>query len=223
MIGTLTIGQAPRADITPILEQHLPRGKPIIHAGVLDGLGPSEIERRFAPRPGEAELITRLLDGTSVRLGKPPVQKALQEKLDALEAQGCSKILLLCTGHFEDLTTKKAWLIEPDHILPPVIDAMMAARQLGVIVPLASQAQSESSKFAKLKKPPIFAVASPYANEGPELQKAAADLQERGAQAILLDCMGFTEEHRKTAQAASGLPALLSNALIARLMAELSA
>ena len=39
-LGTITIGQAPRPDITPILLQHLPPGVSCVHAGLLDGLTP---------------------------------------------------------------------------------------------------------------------------------------------------------------------------------------
>lgn len=37
-LGTITIGQAPRADITPILDAALPPTLPRRHVGLLDGL-----------------------------------------------------------------------------------------------------------------------------------------------------------------------------------------
>ena len=222
MIGTLTIGQAPRPDITPILERHLPPQAKVLHSGVLDGLSREDISARFAPRPGMPELITRLLDGTSVQLDKEAVRDALALKLADLEDRGCDLILLLCTGHFTGLTLKRAWLLEPDHIVPPAIAAMMGTRQLGVMVPLASQAVSESDKFSVLQRKPIFGVASPYASETNDLVEAAQDLRMRGAQAILLDCMGFTEQHRTVAAEASRIPVFLSNAMIAKLVSEMT-
>ena len=69
-LGTITIGQAPRPDITPILERHLPPATACVHAGLLDGLARDEIEQRYAPRAGQATLITRLLDGSSVVVDK---------------------------------------------------------------------------------------------------------------------------------------------------------
>uniref|UniRef100_UPI0019536081 AroM family protein n=1 Tax=Escherichia coli TaxID=562 RepID=UPI0019536081 len=51
-LGTLTIGQAPRADITPILDAHVDGALPRIHAGVLDGLTRGEVAEQFAPKPG---------------------------------------------------------------------------------------------------------------------------------------------------------------------------
>lgn len=223
-LGTLTIGQAPRSDITPILDAQLPANLEVIHMGVLDGLSRAEIDAGFTPQAGHATLISRLLDGTSVVLDKPAVRRVMQDKLDALDAQGCTVILILCTGEFDGLTSRHAWLVEPDRIVPPAAAALAGERQVGIIVPLAGQVDSEAHKWSALQHPPMCAVASPYA-DGPDgdaaLTAAARNLRERGARLLVLDCMGFVERHREIAQAASGLPVVLSNALIARLCATL--
>ncbi|AZO80714.1 MULTISPECIES: AroM family protein [unclassified Bosea (in: a-proteobacteria)] len=218
-LGTLTIGQAPRADITPILDAVLDAELPRLHAGVLDGLSREEIDRDFAPEPGGALLITKLLDGTSVVIDRQRTERAAQTKLAALEAAGCSTILMLCTGHFESLRTERARLIEPDRILPPTVAALVQDAQLGIIVPLAEQIASEAGKWAPLARPPIYAAASPYGGDGLSVAEAAEALAERGASILLMDCMGFVERHRQEA-AAAGLPVILSNALIAKIVSE---
>jgi len=223
LLGTLTIGQAPRADITPILDAALPPGTQAIHAGVLDGLSREEIAQRYAVRPGQPVLVTRLLDGSAVTLDKAAVRETLAHKLADLEAQGCTVVLILCTGEFHGLALKHAWLVEPDRIVPPAAAALAGDRQVGIIVPLPEQAASEAGKFAALRKPPICEAASPYADGVSALRDTARTLRERGAQMLLLDCMGFTETHRRAAHEASGLPTVLSNALIAKLTAELIA
>jgi protein AroM len=221
MLGTLTIGQAPRADIVPILEAHLPTGVNCLHLGVLDGLSKPEIAERFTPRSGEAVLTTRLLDGSSVVLGKPAVREILQSKLATLEAEGCDVVALLCTGEFADLNCSRARLVEPDHLVPPVAAALARQDQIGVVVPLAAQVKSEAKKFKPFARPALFAVASPYVEGLDSLAVAACELRDAGAKLVLLDCMGFTERHRQAARAACGLPVVLSNALIARLLAEI--
>ncbi|QGZ66154.1 AroM family protein [Paraburkholderia acidisoli] len=222
-LGTLTIGQAPRADITPILDAYLPAGLPCVHMGVLDNLTRAEIETRYAPQPGNATLVSRLLDGSSVVVDKPAVRAVLQDKIDALVAQGCNVVLVLCTGEFHGLTGGSAWLVEPDQIVPPTGAALAGDRQVGIVVPLASQIDSEFRKWAGLRRPPICAAASPYASvdQNDDLIAAARELREQGAELLILDCMGFTERHREIVKQASGLPVILSNALIARLTAEL--
>ncbi|MFC4273914.1 AroM family protein [Achromobacter aloeverae] len=222
-LGTLTIGQAPRADITPILAAALPEGVDCLHLGVLDGLSREDIAARYAPRAGEPVLVTRLLDGGSVTLDKAAVRRDLDGKLAELQASGCQVVLILCTGEFHGLNLDPAWLVEPDRIVPPAAAALAGDRQVGIMVPLPQQAASEAGKFAALARPPICAAASPYADGLRELERAAAELRERGAQVLLLDCMGYTEEHRRAAARASGLPVILSNALIAKLTAELLA
>jgi protein AroM len=223
LLGTLTIGQAPRPDITPILAQRLPASTRCIHAGLLDGLSRAEIERLYAPEPGQATLITRLLDGSAVIVSKPKVLALMNRKIAELKDQGCNFILLLCTGAFERLESGGAWLIEPDLIVSPSVAALAGARQVGIVVPLQSQVASEAHKWRALEHAPICAVASPYADGTEALARAARSLAAQGAELLVMDCMGFVETHRAVAAQASGLPVLLSNALIARLTAELLA
>jgi len=219
-LGTLTIGQAPRADITPILDATIDAAVPRRDVGVLDGLSRAEIALDFATRPGRAVLITKLLDGSSVVIDRDKTEAAAHAKLAMLEAEGCSTILMLCTGHFATLSCKTARLVEPDRILPPTVAALAQDAQLGIVVPLAEQIESEAGKWTPLPRPPIYAAASPYGG-GPPLAEAARDLAARGAQILLLDCMGFVEAHRREATVASGLPVILSNSLIAKLVSEI--
>lgn len=59
----LTIGQAPRPDLSEAIEAHLPATAHIRHAGVLDGLTRQEAERTFGATEGRATLLSRLADG----------------------------------------------------------------------------------------------------------------------------------------------------------------
>ncbi|WP_413733472.1 AroM family protein [Sodalis sp. RH21] len=221
LLGTLTIGQAPRADITPILLEHLPAGVECVHMGVLDGLDRDTIARYFPVAPGEAVLTTRLLDGGAVILGKNAVRAAVIDKLGRLEARGCSIIALLCTGEFHGLSCDRAWLVEPDLLVPPVLTALSGPRRAGILVPLAEQMTSEGAKWRSLQQPPCYAAASPYNSTEQQLGAAALELKAQRAEVIVMDCMGYTEQHRRIVHEATGLPVILSNALLARLLAAL--
>jgi len=222
-LGTLTIGQAPRADITPILLAALPPAVQCVQLGVLDGLSRDEITARYRPRDGQPMLVSRLRDGSAVTLDKAAVRAALDDKLVALHARGCDVVLLLCTGEFHGLAASggSGWLLEPDRLVPPVAAALAGDRQVGIVVPLSQQAATEASKFAALLRTPLYASATPYTDDLHELASATTTLRARGAQILLLDCMGYTEAHRQAATRASGLPVMLSNALVAKLTAEL--
>src|SRR5215831_2849430 len=223
ILGTLTIGQAPRPDVTPILDRYVPTNVQRIHRGLLDGLSRDEIAGAYAAKPGDAVLVTRLSDGSSVQLSAQKVHCALQGKLDALESGGCNIVLLLCTGAFEGLRLKRSFLLEPDRIIPPAVASLIRDRQLGVIVPVASQITSESGKWKALARPPIFAAASPYTDTLDDVAATGGCLSRRGAQALLLDCIGFVETHRRQLAHASGLPVILSNALMAKIVGEMVA
>ena len=220
ILGTLTIGQAPRPDVVPIIDRYVSAEVRRIHRGVLDGLSQAEIAARYKPEGGEPELVTRLQDGTEITLSRARMKDGVQQALAALEAEGCDAILLLCTGTFDGLECKRAWLIEPDHIIPAMVAGLVERRQLGVLVPIASQIGSESGKWRPLHRAPIFAAASPYAGSDDALLDAGKQLKAQGAEAILLDCIGFTERHRK-ALLPLGLPVILSNAVAAKALSEL--
>lgn len=221
VLGTLTIGQAPRADVAPIVDRHVPPGTRLVHRGALDGMSRAEIADRFTPEPGEAALITRLHDGTSINLSRRRMQDQVQRVLGDLESDGCDVILLLCTGTFTGLECRQAWLVEPDHIIPGAVTGLIEHRQLGIIVPIAGQIVSEAEKWRPLYRPPLFAAASPYGDDGEDAVHAAGQkLKGEGAEAILLDCIGFTEHHRAMLSSL-GLPVILSNAIAAKAVGEL--
>jgi protein AroM len=220
VLGTLTIGQAPRPDVVPIIDRHVPADIRRIHRGVLDELTHTEIAARYRPAPGEPVLVTRLQDGTEIELSRHRMRDGVRDALATLEAEGCDTILLLCTGTFEGLACRKAWLIEPDHIIPGMVAGLVERRQLGVIVPIASQIGSESGKWQGLPRPPVFAAASPYSNTPDAVLDAGKQLKAQGAAAILLDCIGFTERHRQ-ALSPLDLPIILSNAVAAKAVGEL--
>ena len=52
------------------------------------------------------------------------------------------------------------------------------------------------------------------------MTRAGTQLATRGAEALLLDCIGFTERHRNVL-AQTGLPVILSNAVVAKAVGEL--
>jgi len=220
VLGTLTIGQAPRPDVVPIIDRYVSPAVRRIHRGVLDGLSRAEIAARYQPQGGEPELVTRLQDGTEIVLSRRRMKDGVQQTLRTLEAEGCDAILLLCTGTFDGLGCDKAWLVEPDHIIPGMVAGLVEQRQLGVIVPIASQIGSESGKWRVLHRPPVFAAASPYGGTEDALVDAGKELRAKGAEAILLDCIGFTERHRE-ALLPLGLPVILSNAVAAKALSEL--
>ncbi|VDZ51960.1 AroM protein [Serratia odorifera] len=158
--ATLTIGQAPRSDIMPLLSAYLPESS-TTHIGLLDGLTADQVAARYAPQPGEKRLVTRLLDGSQVTLAAARVEQGLQQKIHELEQRGCEVILLLCTGEFGHLQAEQALLLEPDRIIPPLIAAIVSQHRVGIVVPVAEQINEQAGKWQQLATPPCFALPAP--------------------------------------------------------------
>ncbi|WNQ12256.1 AroM family protein [Paenibacillus aurantius] len=219
-LGMVTIGQAPRTDVAPILERYLEGRAELVQAGALDGCTKEEIDTKLKPEPGEYVLTSRLTTGESAVFSREKIQPILQRKIRELEEAGIHQILLLCTGVFPGLKTTTAHLIEPDHIIPPAVKAMAGGRRLGVLVPLREQTDSLLPKYTSVGLNPVFGIASPYRIEEGAYEKAAEKLKDE-ADLILLDCMGYTEEARERVHRLSGKPVVLSNALMAKLVSEM--
>ncbi|WP_282936784.1 AroM family protein [Paenibacillus sp. RC67] len=219
-LGMITIGQAPRNDVAPIIEKYLEHRAELVQVGVLDGMSKEDIEQNLHPEAGDYVLTSRLTNGDSVVMSREKIQPLLQNKIFELEQAGIKQILLLCTGVFPGLKGKSSYLIEPDHIIPPTLKAMVGQRRLGVIVPLEEQKDHLMPKYTPLGLNPFFAVASPYHNNLNNFHRAASELKDK-VNIIVLDCMGYTEEARELVAQASQLPVVLSNAIMAKLVSEM--
>lgn len=219
-LGMITIGQAPRTDVAPIIEKYLGGRAELVQVGVLDGLAKEYIEENLFPEENDYVLTSRLINGDSVVMSRAKIQPILQNKINELEDQGIKQILLLCTGVFPGLKTQSSYLIEPDHIIPPAVKAMVGHRRFGVIVPLMEQKENLKPKYSPFGMEPCFAVASPYKNDLANFHQAANELKDK-ADIILLDCMGYTEAARDLVSEATGLPVILSNAIMAKLVSEM--
>lgn len=219
-LATLTLGHAARSDLHPLLLEHLPEEQ-IVYVGLLDGLTAEDIVRRYGAAENEKVVMTRLDDGTHVALSAEKVEAALQNQIRELERQGFETILMLCSGHYSNLFTERAVLLEPYRILPPLVEAIIDGHQAGIVVAREENIAEQARKWKSLAQRPYFAVASPWHNSDDELIDAALLLQEQGADVVLLDCLGYHQRHRDFLQKLLGIPVLLSNVLIAKLAAEL--
>ena len=217
VLGTLTIGQTPRSDVLPFFAAHVPVGVAHLHRGLLDGLDAAERGARYGARDGR-RLVTRLRDGRAVELDAAAVGAGVAVALQALEDDGCTVVVLLCTGRFTGLGLRKALLVEPDRVVPPLVAGLAGSRRVGVIVPLPAQIDGEATKWSALTAPPVAAAASPYVADDGGVATAARALQAQGAGIVVMDCIGYTERHRAVARAAIDVPVLLSTDLVARVV-----
>ena len=105
-IGAITVGQAPRVDVTPDIEPLL-RGITLVQRGALDGMTKEEL-KAIEPEEGDYVLVSRLKDGTSVKMAEKHILPRIQKIITELNEEGMEAILMLCTGqfpHFESSAT----------------------------------------------------------------------------------------------------------------------
>ncbi|MEJ4042831.1 AroM family protein [Erwinia sp. SLM-02] len=216
---TLTPGQSANSDIVPLLLEHLPAER-IVHSGLLDGLSLPQIEQQYGPVAAENVIVVTLNNGSQLQLSAVCIERGLQQRIDQLEQSGYEIILLLSSEKFSALTTQHATLLEPDRIVPPLVEAIVEGHQVGILLPQDGM-KERAGKWKNLSHPPCFAFASPE-HQGEELLiDAALSLQEQGADVVVLDSIGYQQRHRDFLQKLLGIPVLLPNVLVARLAAEL--
>lgn len=214
-VGVLTIGQSPRTDVTPSIQAILGDGVTIVEAGGLDSVHDEDMQS-ISPDVSDTTYISKLRNGSSVKIGKSKLLPLLQEELNRLEEK-TSAVIMLCTGDFPSIQSKKP-IIYPDKVLNNTVSALMDTGILGLIIPLKEQRNTLVDKWRHSNFELKVEVASPYENS--DVLGAARRLKEQGASLIVLDCMGYNEIHKNDAVEGSGLPVILPRTLTARIVAE---
>lgn len=222
-IGFITIGQSPRQDLVPYLLGRLPAGTLPFESGALDGLDPDEIATLDSP-DAELHLVTKLRNGTPVRLALEKVRPLMQERVTALHQHDVDLNVILCGADWSDLRSDVP-LINPGVLFPSVVSALAGKSRLGIIRPSATQISATEEEYqSRLGLDTLVTSASPYEGEPlANARRAARDLKEFKPALVWMTCVGMQEDMRQTVQEELGVPVILARSLLARLIAELAA
>lgn len=229
LIGAVTIGQSPRPDVIPEMTAILGPEIEIREAGALDGLDREQIAQ-LAPGPGDAVLVTRLADGTAVRVAERRISPLLQEKVAELFAAGVPVVVLLCTGEFPDLpipvpasdsSLSGRLLLRPQPLLHHVMQALATSLKLGVVVPAAEQIEEARQRWRGVGREQVVSAASPYESKA-QLVQAAQGLAEAGVDVVVLDCIGYTFAMQELFRRTVGVPVILARGVVSRILGEIA-
>ncbi len=231
-IGAITIGQAPRDDLVPEFRAALGLEAVIIERGALDDLALDQV-CALSPSEDDYVLVTRMRDGTEVRIAERHVIGRLQRCVDDLESRGVDFSVLLCTGEFPALASRRL-LIPLDRLLESVIRGLLPdaapgaapAPLLAAIVPSAEQIPAIGRRWARVcggGAGIILEAVSPYTAGEPDYEAAAARVSARDPGLVVLDCVGYTESVRGIFRRATGKPVILPRSLLGRVAGELIA
>lgn len=215
-IGAITIGQAPRVDVTPDIMGILGDVE-LLQAGGLDGLTREEIQA-FAPQEGDYVLISRLNDGSSVTFAERHILPRLQQCIYDLESQGASMILVFCTGDFPEFQSRVP-LVVPCKLLNGLVPALSS--NIAVLTPTPEQVAQAEEKWNKYVSKVVAVPASPY-GDSRELEEAAAKIAEMPeVDLVVMDCIGYTAAMKRRVAEKTRKNVVLSRTLLARVAAEL--
>lgn len=89
-IGAITIGQAPRTDITRDILPLLPDYMTLTEYGALDDMTYEEVMSQFAPSEDDEVLVSRMRDGRQAKFTERFIRPLVQKKIDQAEAEGVS-------------------------------------------------------------------------------------------------------------------------------------
>ena len=209
-VALVTIGQAPRSDVTPDIIAQTRTPLEVTERGALDGLDDAAIAD-LAPRSGEERLVSRLRDGREVLLGKPAVDRRLHAILAELDAVGFDLLVLLCTGQFTRFSLRTPF-IEPQHTVDHFVQGLTyGAQRIGILLPNPAQIDEFHG---------IPGVATKAASASPYLPDPEAALRQAGAaladtDMIVMHCIGYSDSMRQVVKQASRRPVLVSRRLVA--------
>lgn len=218
-IGAITIGQSPRNDVVPEMEAVLGAEVEVLQAGALDGLTRAQIGE-LLPGPGDLVLVSRLNDGSSVKLGESRILPLLQGCIAKLEAAGAELILLICTGQFPAKFESGKPLICPQPILHAVTAKLAFRGKIGVMNPDRDQLRQAAAIWGKSATTVEAVAGSPY-GDLEEVVRAAGVLKEKDVDLIVLDCIGYSLSMKNIVREITGKPVILPRTLIARIIREM--
>lgn len=217
-LGLVTIGQAPRVDLTPEIKTILGEDVQIVEKGALDGLTSSQT-KDFYPESDDDVLVTRMADGSQVKVSERLIFPKLEEKIKDLEEQGINIILLACTGEFPDVQFKPL-VVKPQKVLYHVVSSLAKDYKLGVLVPDERQTSSAAIRWSNAAGKVVVEAASPY-GEMEYIQQAAKRLAEHQIDMTVLDCIGYTLEMKHKVSQITDKPVILARSIVARVIKEL--
>lgn len=224
-LGLVTIGQAPRVDLTPEIVKVLPDCS-IREYGALDHLDAAQI-RALEPTNGEGALTSRLRDGGSAVFSHQQAVPLIEQAVARAEHDGVDRTLIVCTGTFPRIRHRGP-LFVAERLAHEGVRGLLSGLgdgRLGIVRPLAEQVDDAYHHWADSigVRPSAVGSASPYTDSHDTIAAAAAVVA-ADADLVVLDCIGFDEPMRQAARqraAGTGAAIVTVRDLAARLLGAL--
>lgn len=217
-LGLLTIGQTPRIDFVSEIKAIIGEDYNIVEKGALDELTLVDVER-FYPKEGDETLVTKMADGTSVKVADKYIIPRLQSKILEFENEGINVIYLACTGEFPSILSK-ALIVKPQKVLHHVVKSIAENLTLGVLIPDENQAIAAKKRWSEAAKNAIVESASPYEDIS-KIESASYRLKQKGVDMVMMDCMGYSIDMKNTVASIVGKPVINAKSMTAKIIGDI--
>ena len=217
-LGIAVIGQAPRAEIAALYAAAVPPETRIVLRGCFDGLSEAEIDAR-APVSAADALYTPLPSGREVTISKRAVAERAPATLAALKRDGADVLVFNCTGEFPAMAGD-AGVLFPSRVLNGLAGALLPRGRLGLLIPIAEQAEILSEQRSRPGVEVVVEVLRPSADSGATAD-AVQRLAARKPDLVAMDCMSYTPATKEIVHRWIGAPILLAVTATSRVLREL--
>lgn len=214
----------------------VPEDTEVLVVGAQDGMSDEEL-RALSEGIEPGAYVDTLSDGTTIYLRKEDVVRNMRKKAHELRQQGVVASMICCTMEYSELEDIEDLLIPSKVVENAALALVPKGATIGVLNPLEETMDYEIQKWKRLPDYKIVNLAAPAIVEGsPEAAllseeefataeqrpvEAAKKLVEQGAEVIVLDCMGFTKEHREKVSKATGKPVIQPQSLLGKTLETL--
>jgi protein AroM len=189
----------------------------ILEAGALDELTTEQIES-LRPHESETLYVSRLRNGTEVVIARERLLPLLDEKIRLLRQDGAESIVLLCSGKLN--LESERMIIFPSRILESAVQSLLNGRgRLGVLVPEETQVRDTIEAWSTFAEDIEALCFSPCGDLMDSLQASARAFADRDL--IVLDCIGYSSDHRKVVRTLSRKPVISARTIMFRFLEEL--
>ena len=208
-IAVVTMGQAPRPDVLGELRTIL-GDLSYTEFGVLDEVSQEQIAR-MVPRPGEPRFFTRLRDGSHVILEADAIATRIGALVERIDGQGFDLLILAMTGIRNRLATRTP-LIHGQFAVEAWVAALTTGNsRIGTIFPLAGQGTLLSELgYGTVLQSSHATIGGSHATH---LDDAIGRVA--GADLIIMNSVGYTEEMAEQVARESGKPVVTACRIVA--------
>lgn len=210
----LTVGHAPREDLMPDMLPMLSPNIEVSQMGGLDGLSVEEARAGYLAAQGEDSMMTRLADGSMAALSTEKMLPRLQRRMDEAAEKGANAIVMLCTNEFPPFECSVP-LLFPFSLLHALVPAIAGGLRVAAAFPFPPYGEAMAAAWAADGVNLVWDYAQPGQRNGEEI---AALFREQKPDFLILDCIGYSFQVKREAEAALGIPVLQAKKLIASLL-----